>query len=116
MDGLHYAWNIERSGLALFCFSTNTLAMDEKFLEILRCPISRQTLHVASDAMLARVNDVIEKGNCVSRSGEAVDRSLPLALTNEDETFLYAVFDEIPALTPDRAIVLDQFETSTNHD
>lgn len=84
--------------------------MDEAFLNILRCPITRQTLRIVDALFLDRVNSAIEKGDLKTHAGDVVETQLEAALINQDQSFLYGVTDHIPALTPDRAIVLDQFE------
>lgn len=84
--------------------------MDESFLAILRCPITRQPLRLADDETLARVNDCIARNELISRGDEPIEQQLTKALISEDAAYLYPVTDDIPALTPDRAIELDQIE------
>jgi len=80
--------------------------IDDEFLRILRCPVTRQPLQVADDAILARINAAIGAGRLLNRLGQTVTQALDGGLINQTQTLLYPIHDEIPCLLADEAIDL----------
>ena len=87
--------------------------IDEEFLRILRCPVSRQPLKLVDDVVLARLNAAIGEGRVLNRLGQTVTQTLDGGLTNQAQTLLYPIHDEIPCLLADEAIELEPFGAAT---
>ena len=78
--------------------------VDQSLLDILVCPETKQTLHAADAALLARLNESIAQGSVRNRSGEAVSEPVDEGLVREDGTILYPVRDDIPIMLIDESI------------
>ena len=80
--------------------------MDQDFLNMLRCPVTRQPLRLASAAELAAVNASIRQGSARNRGGEAVTRELGAGLVPEGGDAIYPILEDIPILLSTEAIPL----------
>jgi len=85
----------------------STQPLDKDLLEILACPETKEPVHLADEALVARVNAAIEAGRVRSRDGNPVTRSMDAALVREDGKVLYAVRGGIPIMLVDESIDLD---------
>lgn len=80
--------------------------IDQKLLDILVCPETRQTLRRADDAVLEEVNASIARGSLSNRGGEPVTVTVAEGLLREDGDVLYPVRDDIPIMLIDESISL----------
>lgn len=81
--------------------------IDRKLVEILRCPVSRAAVHVASRDRLRELNAAIEAGELKHADGRKVEAPLSEALETEDGARVYPVHDGIPIMLADEAITRD---------
>lgn len=79
-----------------------------ELLKMLVCPETRDPLSVASDALLARLNQAIDARKLVNKGGQTLERKLDGGLIRSDETVLYAIVDDIPMMLVDEGIPLNQ--------
>ncbi len=84
--------------------------VDPELLEILVCPENHTPVHVADEAVVAKVNCAIEAGTCQNRDGNPVETKIDGGLVREDGAYLYAIRDDIPIMLIDEAIPLAQLE------
>ena len=81
--------------------------VNPELLEILVCPETKQTLVVADDETLERVNRAVEEGYLQNQGGDRVKDRIQEGLVREDGKVLYPVQDDIPVMLLDEAIHLD---------
>jgi uncharacterized protein YbaR (Trm112 family) len=83
------------------------MAVDQRLLEILVCPQTKQPVSVAGADLLERINQAVSAGTLKNRSGETVRDPIPEGLVREDGAVLYPVRDDIPVMLLDEAIPLE---------
>ena len=81
--------------------------MDEKLLEIICCPETYQSLKLADPELVTELNQRVQKGVLLSRSGEDVKEKIDEGLIREDGKILYPVRQNIPTLLIEQGILLD---------
>jgi uncharacterized protein YbaR (Trm112 family) len=79
--------------------------MQKPLLDILRCPVTRGELRLASASEIAAVNDAIAVGSLMNAGGDLVGTRLSAALVTADAARVYRVDDDIPVLLADEAIL-----------
>lgn len=80
---------------------------DAKLLDRIVCPETRTPLHVADNALVARLNEAIAAGRLKNRVGRQLESPLDGGLVREDGAVLYPIVDDIPVLLVDEAIELE---------
>ena len=82
------------------------MKIDEKLLEIICCPETRQGLSFAEDSLIERLNELIDKGALLNRSKQPVKERIDSGLVREDGMYLYPIIGDIPILLIDESIPL----------
>jgi len=83
------------------------MEIDEKFLEIICCPETRQNLRIAEESLIDKLNLLIEEEKLLNRIKQPVRDKIDGGLIREDGKYLYPVIEEIPVLLIDEAIPLE---------
>ncbi|KAA3630848.1 MAG: Trm112 family protein [Proteobacteria bacterium] len=83
------------------------MAVDAKLLEILRCPITKQTLSLLSPERLADLNERIERGEVRHLDGSPVEAPIQAALITANGKTIYKIEDDIPIMLEDLSIAAD---------
>ena len=81
---------------------------DLSLLEILVCPETKQSLHMAELSLLERLNASISDGSVTNRRGDLVSTLIEEGLVREDRDMLYPVRDDIPIMLIDESISLSE--------
>jgi uncharacterized protein YbaR (Trm112 family) len=82
--------------------------VDQALLDILVCPETKQPVHLADEALLARVNAAIASGTMLNRGGQLISEAVSEGLVREDGAILYPVRDDIPVMLIDEGIPLER--------
>ena len=82
------------------------MPVSPELVEILVCPETKQPVAMASDDILAQVNERISAGSLRNRGGEKVEKAVSEALVREDGKMLYPVDDGIPVMLIEESIEL----------
>ena len=82
--------------------------LDEKLIQMLRCPIDGSELALADERLVRRVNEAIQRGEIRDRHDQKVAQPLEEGLVSATSNRLYAVRGGIPTLIADEAIELNQ--------
>jgi len=80
------------------------MPVSPELVEILVCPETKQPVALASEDVLARVNEQIAAGSLRNRGGEKVEKAITEGLLREDGKILYAVDDGIPVMLIEESI------------
>ena len=78
--------------------------IDKELLEILVCPETGEPLEEAGRDLLARLNELVELGTLVDRSGELVSEKIEGGLICCGGKYLYPVRENIPILLIESSI------------
>ena len=80
------------------------MPIDPEFLAILVCPETHQPLALAGSELLDRVNAGVERGEAITRAGNAVTEPVAEGLVREDGQVLYPIREGIPVMLIDESI------------
>ena len=80
--------------------------IDESLLPLLRCPLSRQPLAVASREVLARLETARTAGTLRNRAGLPLAAPIDAGLVRADGALFFPVRSDIPLLVADESVVL----------
>ena len=83
------------------------MTVDQRLLEILVCPQTKQPVHEAGVDLMERVNQAVAAGTLKNQGGETVRDPIPEGLVREDGGGLYPGRDDIPVMLLDEAIPLE---------
>ena len=83
------------------------MPVSSELVEIPVCPETKPQVAIASQDVLARVNDKISAGSLRNRGGEKVEKAITEGLLREDGKILYAVDDGIPVMLIEESIEID---------
>ena len=78
--------------------------IDKELLEILVCPETGEPLEEADREIIDRLNELVETGTLVDRSGEPVSEKIEGGLICRGGKYLYPVRENIPILLIESSI------------
>lgn len=82
------------------------MPVSPELLEILVCPETKQPVTVASNEIVAKLNQEIDGKRLRNRGGEHVTTQITEGLVREDGKILYLVDDGIPVMLIEESIEL----------
>ena len=74
------------------------MIIDNKLLEIICCPETKQDLKLADEKTINELNVLVEKKKLKNRIKQPVEKKLDGGLIREDGKYLYPIIEEIPVL------------------
>jgi len=78
--------------------------IDAKLLELIQCPIDGQSLELANEDLIVKLNAAIKEGRVRDRSDQAVGEPMEEGLVTADGKRVYPSRGGIPTLVADNAI------------
>ena len=83
--------------------------MDRKLLDILCCPVTKQSLALLNAAELEALNQAIAGGGLARQDGSLQVEPVREGLVTRDHQTLYRIDDGIPVLLADEALAASQW-------
>ena len=98
------------------CLRTRTdreqlpMPIEQKLLDILCCPVTKQPVFPLTEADLALVNDAIAAGKVCQVDDSPVETPLTEGLITRNRQHIYRIDDGIPVMLEDESIPVDQIQ------
>ena len=80
--------------------------MDQKLLEVLVCPVTKQKLQFGKSEQVQQLNKQISRGSVKTIGGSLVCRQIEGALVREDGLVAYCIVDGIPNMLAEDGIAI----------
>jgi len=84
------------------------MPFDDKLLEILVCPETKQSLKLIDQQALGSVNAKISSSELVSRGGQLIDKPVDGALVREDGKYAYPIRGDIPVMLTEESFEMPE--------
>jgi uncharacterized protein YbaR (Trm112 family) len=83
----------------------------EALTEIAQCPLTRESVTIASEESIRRLNDRIGEGRARDAGGNWVQQPVEMGLVSTDGCYLYPILQGVAVMLPSLAIILDETRT-----
>ncbi len=80
-----------------------------ELLEILCCPLTRQSLTPLDEIRIRQINEAIQQGTLKNQAGQIVTEPIEGGLITADRSRAYAIRENIPILLIEEAIPMASF-------
>ena len=84
------------------------MSVDEHLLSILCCPATKQSLRLADEAVVLRINQFVSRGILVNVGQKLVSDKIEGGLIRSDGQIVYPIRENIPVMLIEEGIALDQ--------
>ncbi len=91
----------ERTGAA------RPVTIDKDLLAILCCPDTKQDVSLADQALIAKLNGAVSRGELKNRAMKPVTETLDGGLIRADRKILYPIREDIPVMLIEEGIPLE---------
>jgi uncharacterized protein YbaR (Trm112 family) len=81
--------------------------IDKDLLAILCCPDTKQDVSLADDALIAKLNEAITRGQLKNKASKPVTEPLDGGLLRGDRKILYPIREDIPVMLIEEGIPLE---------
>jgi uncharacterized protein YbaR (Trm112 family) len=72
--------------------------IDKDLLTILCCPDTKQDVSLADEALIAKLNDAVSRGQLKNRANKSITEPLDGGLIRADRKILYPIREDIPVM------------------
>ncbi len=86
----------------------STSDFSSSLIQMIRCPVTKSDLTVASQQLMSRLNERIASRELLNQLGQVVEVPIESGFVNQDESLLLPVRGGIVILIADQAIPLDK--------
>ncbi|MEK9142852.1 MAG: hypothetical protein AAB308_17500 [Nitrospirota bacterium] len=84
------------------------MSIDKELLAILCCPETKQTVSLAEESLIQKLNAAVARGELKNVGKRPVSGELDGGLIRADRTILYPIRDHIPVMLIEEGIPLEQ--------
>ena len=84
------------------------MPIDSKLLDILRCPLTKQSLRLLSNQQIDQINAKISEGTVRQSNGSIVDSALEAGLITQNGNLIYRIDSDIPVMLQDLSISMTE--------
>jgi uncharacterized protein len=81
--------------------------IDKGLLAILCCPDTKQDVSLAEEALIAKLNEAVSRGQLKNRANKLVTEPLDGGLIRADRNILYPIREDIPVMLIEEGIPLE---------
>jgi len=81
--------------------------IDKGLLAILCCPDTKQDVSLAEEALIAKLNEAVSRGQLKNRANKLVTEPLDGGLIRADKNILYPIREDIPVMLIEEGIPLE---------
>jgi len=81
--------------------------IDKDLLAILCCPDTKQDVSMADEALIAKLNEAVTRGQLINKSKKPVTEPLDGGLIRSDRKILYPIREDIPVMLIEEGIPLE---------
>lgn len=81
--------------------------IDKDLLAILCCPDTKQDVRLADEALIAKLNEAVTRGQLKNKACKAVTEPLDGGLIRNDRKMLYPIREDIPVMLIEEGIPLE---------
>ncbi|NWF74079.1 MAG: hypothetical protein HXY51_13700 [Nitrospirae bacterium] len=85
----------------------NPVNIDKDLLAILCCPETKQDVNLADEALIARLNEAVSRGQLTNKGNKPVTELLDGGLIRSDRKILYPIREDIPVMLIEEGIPLE---------
>jgi len=83
--------------------------INKELLSVLVCPETKNTLTLAKNELIGRINAKIKEEVLVNREEKLITQVIDGGLIRSDRKYLYPIRESIPIMLPEKAIPLKDF-------
>ena len=81
--------------------------IDNDLLAILCCPDTKQGVSLADEALIAKLNEAVSRGQLKNRANKPITEPLDGGLIRADRKMLYPIRDDIPVMLIEEGLPLE---------
>jgi len=81
--------------------------IDKDLLAILCCPDTKQGVSLADEALIAKLNETVSRGQLKNRANKPITEPLDGGLIRADRKILYPIREDIPVMLIEEGLPLE---------
>jgi uncharacterized protein len=81
--------------------------IDKDLLAILCCPDTKQEVSLADEALIAKLNEAVSRGQLKNRANKPITEPLDGGLIRADRKVLYPIREDIPVMLIEEGLLLE---------
>lgn len=81
--------------------------IDKDLLAILCCPDTKQDVSLADEALIAKLNEAVNRGHLKNKANKPITEPFDGGLIRADRKMLYPIREDIPVMLIEEGIPLD---------